>query len=61
MANFRLKFESELKAKLTQKTTSHKGEEQVLMQAFKYFDLNNSGSVDLQEFLKTVEKVGVII
>ena len=58
MASYREKLEGEIKAKFYQKDTPHKGFEQVLMQAFKYLDLDNSGAVDLQEF---VDKVGVVI
>ena len=36
-------------------------EEQVLMKAFKYFDLNNSGAVEPDEFAKAVEKIGIMI
>ena len=61
MAKIRQQFEAELKAKLAQKGTSHKGEEAVLMQSFKYFDLDNSGAVDFEEFVKTIEKIGIVI
>ena len=61
MANIRQQFEAELRAKLSQKATPHKGEEAVLMQSFKYFDLDNSGAVDVSEFVKTLEKIGVLV
>lgn len=31
------------------------------MKSFKYFDLNGNGVVDLQEFIKVIEKIGVIV
>lgn len=33
----------------------------VLQKAFKYFDLNNSGDVDPNEFQKAIEKIGIMI
>lgn len=61
MASFRSSFEKELRQRLSQKATSHSSEEAVLLKSFKYFDLNNNGSVDLNEFLKVVEKIGIPI
>jgi Ca2+-binding EF-hand superfamily protein len=54
-------FEKEVLRKLTQKTTGGQNEETVLRRAFKYFDTDNSGSVNMQEFQKAVEKVGILI
>lgn len=31
------------------------------MKAFKYFDLNNNGSVEPDEFAKAIEKIGIMI
>lgn len=31
------------------------------MRAFKYFDLTNSGYVDLTKFFRAIEKVGVVV
>ena len=36
-------------------------EEAVLLKAFKYFDLNNNGTVEPDEFAKAVEKIGIMI
>lgn len=36
-------------------------EEQVLVKSFKYFDLNNSGQVEPDEFAKSIEKIGIMI
>mmetsp|Transcript_12085 Transcript_12085/g.20384 ORF Transcript_12085/g.20384 Transcript_12085/m.20384 type:complete len:293 (-) Transcript_12085:339-1217(-) len=36
-------------------------EEATLMKCFKYFDLNNSGSVEEEEFCKAIEKIGIMI
>lgn len=59
MASIRTKFEKELKAKLSQKATARSSEEQILIKSFKYFDLNNSGDVSFDEFVKAIEKIGV--
>lgn len=31
------------------------------MKSFKYFDLNNSGFVEPEEFSKAIEKIGIMI
>lgn len=31
------------------------------MKAFKYFDLNNNGVVEPEEFAKAIEKIGIMI
>lgn len=31
------------------------------MKSFKYFDLNNSGAVEPDEFAKAIEKIGIMI
>jgi Ca2+-binding EF-hand superfamily protein len=36
-------------------------EETVLLKSFKYFDLNNNGTVEPNEFAKAVEKIGIMI
>jgi Ca2+-binding EF-hand superfamily protein len=36
-------------------------EEAVLMKSFKYFDLNNNGTVEPDEFAKAIEKIGIMI
>lgn len=61
MARIRDRFETELVQKLQQKSTSHISEETVLMRAFKYFDLDNSGAVSYDEWVKAIEKIGVIL
>lgn len=39
----------------------NQSEEQVMMKAFKYFDLNNNGTVEPDEFAKAIEKIGITI
>lgn len=58
MANVRQQFEKELKTKLNQKSTAHMSDESVLLKAFKYFDLDNSGAVSQKEWLKALERIG---
>lgn len=47
--------------KLSQKNSGNQGDDQVLMKAFKYFDLNDNGTVEPNEFAKVVEKIGIQI
>ena len=54
-------FERELKNKLSEKTRGAQSEEQVLLKAFKYFDLNDNGVVEPDEFAKAIEKIGIMI
>jgi len=61
MENLKQSFEKELKNKLLQKSGGKTSEETVLMKSFKYFDLNNSGDVQPDEFAKAIEKIGIII
>jgi Ca2+-binding EF-hand superfamily protein len=61
MANFKEQFEKILKEKLSQKSTVHTSEETLLIRYFKYFDLNNSGTVSLSEWLRAVEKIGIVV
>jgi len=54
-------FEENIKLKLSQKVTSTGSEEAALLKCFKYFDANDSGSLDPKEFQKAVEKIGIQI
>ncbi len=54
-------FEKELLKKLQQKSGGNLSEEAVLMKSFKYFDLNNNGTVEPDEFAKAIEKIGIMI
>lgn len=53
-------FEKELKNRLTQKSSTTQSEETILLKAFKYYDLNNSGTMEVEEFKKALEKVGLV-
>lgn len=50
-----------MKNKLAQKASGAQSEETVLLKAFKYFDLNNNGTVEPEEFAKAIEKIGIMI
>ena len=52
-------FEKELKNKLALKSTGKQSEESLIIKAFKYFDLDNSGECSIDEFTKAVAKLGV--
>jgi len=54
-------FERELKNKLSEKTKGAQSEESVLKKSFKYFDLNDNGTVEPDEFAKAIEKIGIQI
>jgi Ca2+-binding EF-hand superfamily protein len=50
-----------LKNKLSEKTKGAQSEESVLKKSFKYFDLNDNGTVEPDEFAKAIEKIGIQI
>lgn len=52
-------FEKELKNKLALKSDGRSSEERLIIQAFKYFDLDNSGECSKEEFTKAIAKLGV--
>jgi Ca2+-binding EF-hand superfamily protein len=52
-------FEQKLVAKLSQKADPKIPIEQVLHKAMKYYDLNDNGYLEIAEFHKALEKVGM--
>ena len=52
-------FEKELKKKLLMKASGYTTEENILIKAFKYFDLDNSGLCNEREFIQTIQKIGI--
>ena len=52
-------FERELKKKLAMKASGYTTEENILLRAFKYFDLDNSGFCNEKEFIQTIQKIGI--
>ena len=50
-----------MKNKLSEKTRGAQSEEAVLLKSFKYFDLNDNGVVEPDEFAKAIEKIGIQI
>ena len=61
MEQMRLGFEMALKNKLAQKTSSFQTEETVLMKSFRHFDTDADGFVNMNEWFKGVEKIGVVV
>lgn len=61
MSNFQEVFEKTLRQKLEQKATIHTSEETLLNRYFRYFDLDNSDSVSKEEWVRAVEKIGVVV
>ena len=39
----------------------NQSEDQILIKYFKYFDLENSGKACLRDFIKAVEKIGLVL
>jgi len=52
-------FEKEIKNKLSLKSDGKQSEETILVKAFKYFDLDNSGECDKEEWIKALNKIGI--
>ena len=48
-----------MKNKLSLKSSGYTTEETVLLKAFKYFDLDNSGLCSRKEFIKAINKIGI--
>ena len=59
MQTLRQTFEKELKLKLMQKSTAHIPEDTFLLKNFRYFDLNNTGFINQDQFSKTINKIGI--
>ena len=57
--SLRNQFEKELKIKLTLRASGHTLEENVLLKAFKFFDLGNTGYSTPKTFLQTTHKIGI--
>ena len=54
-------FEAELRAKIQSKSNSYQSDETFLVKTLKFFDIHNQGSLDFNNFNRSVEKIGVII
>ena len=61
MAYTRQGFEKDLKQKLQQRITGNTSEEGLLIKTFKYFDLSNSQKVTVDQFGRTLERLGLVI
>ena len=59
MKTIKSNFEKEIRNKLSLKSNGKQGEETLLVKAFKYFDLDNSGECSKDEWLKALTKIGV--
>lgn len=59
MLDKREAFEKELAEKLFQRSKPGCSEEQVLLKAFKFFDLNDNNTLEFSEFIKALERVGM--
>lgn len=55
------RYEKELKYKISLKMIPNKTEEQILYQNFKFFDLEGAGFCNLKDFIRTNEKIGVVL
>lgn len=54
-------FEQDLKTKLSQKCPPTSEESAFLTKTFKFFDIQNKGSVTLDQFTRAIQKVGVVL
>lgn len=55
------RYEAELRNKIAQKMIPNKTEEQILLQNFKYYDMDGSSMCNLRNFIKTHERLGVVL
>lgn len=53
------RFEKELKDKLIQKSNAKLSEEACMIKMFKFFDVQDKGSVNFQEFCRVLEKLNM--
>lgn len=53
-------FETEIRQRMSQKSSSKVNEEAFLLKQFKFFDMDNSGSLTKSEFKKALSKIGII-
>ena len=56
MQNIYISFEKELKHRLNMKSNPHLSEEAILLKAFKYFDLSNTGKTNKKQFIFSKNK-----
>jgi Ca2+-binding EF-hand superfamily protein len=56
-----LRFEKQLREKLSQKSTNKLSEEAYLLKTFKFFDLDDNGYVNFNEFISSLQKIGIIL
>lgn len=54
-------FEKQLRGKIDQKNSMNINEVQFLQKMFKYFDIQNTGKVDFDQFYRSMEKTGIIM
>ena len=52
-------FEKALKDKLAQRSNAKLSEESTLVKMFKFFDYANTGTVDVNQFARVLEKTGM--
>jgi len=56
-----LSFENDLKRKLDQKCPSTQEKSLFLSKTFKFFDIQNRGSITCDQFKRAVQKLGVVL
>jgi len=61
MSRLRTRFETQLKQKLQQKCPSKLSEESFLYKAFRFIDLDNSNTVSRDEWIRAIEKIGIVV
>ena len=58
MSSLKSSFETELKYKISQKGSGHLSDSTLLVKFLKFYDLNATGFITRDGFLKTLVKIG---
>ena len=59
MKTVKAAFEKEIRNKLALKSNGKQSEEAILVKSFKYFDMDNSGECEKDEWIKSLNKIGI--
>ena len=59
MKTVKAAFEKEIRNKLALKSNGKQSEEAILIKSFKYFDMDNSGECEKDEWIKSLNKIGI--
>jgi len=54
-------FDSQLRSKIMQKNSGNQSETKFLQKTFKFFDIQNRGKVNFDQFFRAMEKAGIVM